>query len=123
MSPGPANPFGSSSELRSRSASLVENDRNQAGHHREYEREVIVGKNSTVWRELAKRPDIGARFQVTLGHNDLHEARFLPSDRLWIFSCSRKAGENAALIERLRRVGAAEYVYVSSATTNVVAQP
>ncbi|XIA64110.1 hypothetical protein ACFIOY_35115 [Bradyrhizobium sp. TZ2] len=86
------------------------------------EREVIIGKNSTVWRELTKRPDIGARFQVALGHNDLHGTGFLPTDRLWIFSYSRKAEENAALIERLKRAGAAEYVYVSSATTNVVPQ-
>jgi hypothetical protein len=84
------------------------------------EREVIVGKNSTVWRELARRPDIVAKFQVALGHNDLHSARFLPTDRLWIFAYSRKADENAALIERLAHAGAAEYVYVSSATTNVV---
>lgn len=83
-------------------------------------REVVIGRNSTVWRELAKRPEIAARFQVALSHNDLYEAKFLPSDRLWIFSYSRNAGENAALIERLRRAGAAEYVYVSSATTNVV---
>jgi hypothetical protein len=85
-------------------------------------REVIVGKNSTVWRELAKRPDIAARFRVALSHNDLHNVKFLPGDRLWIFSYSRKAAENAALIERLGRAGAAEYVYVSSATTNIVPQ-
>ncbi|UQD70224.1 hypothetical protein JEY40_30170 [Bradyrhizobium japonicum] len=84
------------------------------------EREVIVGKNSTVWRELARRSDIAAKFQVALGHTEIHNARLLPTDRLWVFAYSKKADENAALIEELARAGAAEYVYVSSATTNVV---
>jgi len=85
-------------------------------------REVIIGKNSTVWRELARRPDIAAKFQVALSHGDLQGATLLPNDRLWIFSYSRRAEENAELIEKLSRAGAAEFIYVSSATTNVVQQ-
>ncbi|MGY3616585.1 hypothetical protein [Bradyrhizobium sp. USDA 10063] len=118
----PANPFSASRELLSGSVSLADMMGGKLGVTANIGREVIVGKNSTVWRELAKRPDIAARFQLAVGHNDLHCARFLRSDRVWIFSYSRNAEENAALIERLRRFGAAEYVYVSSATTNVVPQ-
>ncbi|GAA0029518.1 hypothetical protein [Bradyrhizobium ottawaense] len=85
-------------------------------------REIIVGRNSTVWRRLAQRSDIAARFYIALSHRDLDDVRLLPSDRVWILSYSRKAEENAALIHKLGRAGVAEYVYISSATTNVVSQ-
>lgn len=85
-------------------------------------RDVIVGRNSTVWRRLARRSDIAARFYTALSHSDLDGMRFLPSDRVWILSYSRKVEENAALIDKLGRAGVTEYVYISSATTNVVSQ-
>lgn len=85
-------------------------------------RDVIVGRNSTVWRRLARRSDIAVHFHTALSHSDLDDMRFLPSDRVWILSYSRKVEENAALIDKLGRAGVTEYVYISSATTNVVSQ-
>ncbi|QOZ78446.1 hypothetical protein XH83_25315 [Bradyrhizobium sp. CCBAU 53351] len=47
---------------------------------------------------------------------------FLPNDRVWILSYSRKVEENSALIDKLGRAGVGEYVYISSATTNVASR-
>jgi hypothetical protein len=86
------------------------------------EREVIVGKHSSVWRELAKREDIARRFQILLSHDDLDDVKLRATDRVWILSYSKRADENAAMVYKLATLGAAEYVYVSTATTNVASR-
>lgn len=83
-------------------------------------REVIVGKNSAIWRVLSKNPAIAAKFRVTLGHRDLAEARLTSGDRVWVLSYSRKSEENSALLAKLKDAGVRDVVYFSSATTNVV---
>ena len=82
-------------------------------------RDIIVGKNSAIWRELSGRPDVAARFPVALGHADLEGQHFGSDDRLWILSYSRHAAENERLLHGLKAAGATTVIYVSSATTVV----
>lgn len=82
-------------------------------------REVVVGKNSAIWRVLSHDDRIRSRFQIALGHGDIANERFGPNDRLWVFSYSRKGSENRAFLERLKSAGASNIIYFSSATTNV----
>jgi hypothetical protein len=82
-------------------------------------REVIVGKNSAIWRVLRNEPRIAEAFPVTLGHAELDQARFSPYDRVWVLAYSRSPGENVEMLARLKAAGARDVVYFSTATTNV----
>jgi hypothetical protein len=82
-------------------------------------REVVVGSNSTLWRTLSARSDIAHRSFVAMGHAELSRFDFASTDRVWVFSYSRQAEENAAMIALLRAANVAEIVYVSSSSTIV----
>lgn len=82
-------------------------------------REVIVGKNSAIWRTLSGDPAMARRFPTVLGHRDVEAFTFQPTDRVWVLSYSREEAANARLLQMLTDRGARDIVYFSSATTNV----
>jgi hypothetical protein len=85
-------------------------------------REVVLGKNSKVWRGLAADARIAARVGVAIGHSELSGFAFTANDRVWVFSYSRDENENAALLQRLGQAGVAEVVYVSSSSCRVASR-
>src|SRR5262245_45666747 len=82
-------------------------------------REVVIGRNSKVWKAAATNPAVAARYTVVISHNEVKSFGFTSRDRVWVFSYSRAATENSALLRALSSAGVAEVVYVSSATTIV----
>lgn len=80
---------------------------------------IIVGRNSAIWSELSKDKTFSQSFQA-VSHKDLGSFSFRQADRIWILSYSRKPEENEALLKAIRKGGAKEAVYISTATTNVV---
>ena len=84
-------------------------------------RVVVIGRNSTVWKRLREHPALAAANVVAIGHGEVAATEFKATDAVWIFSYSRDADENRALMELLRAKGAASYHYLSTATVNVAA--
>ncbi len=82
-------------------------------------REVIVGRNSRVWRAVASDARIATRFTTVIGHAEMQAFPFGDRDRVWIFSYSRRPQENSRLLATVAAAGVAQIVYVSSATTVV----
>lgn len=80
-------------------------------------REVVIGRNSKVWRAVSASPPVAARFSVILGYSQVAQFEFTRTDRVWVFAYSRLAEENSRLLAALQ--GAGEVVYVSSASTIV----
>lgn len=80
-------------------------------------REVVLGRNSKVWRSISGRPELADRFGTAIGHDDLEQFKFLSTDRVWVFSYSRFPEHNTQMLERLAAAGISEVVYVSSAST------
>jgi hypothetical protein len=85
-------------------------------------RDVVLGRNSTVWRALARIDAVARSFRHAIGHRELEAFAFTPADRVWVFSYSRKAEDNEAIFRRLRAAGVREVVYVSSSSTIVTRQ-
>lgn len=81
-------------------------------------REIIIGGNSAIWKELSKDRAFAVRFSV-LSHRDLRDFEFRVNDRVWIFSYSRLPSENDTMFNLLARRGVKDVVYISTATTNV----
>jgi hypothetical protein len=84
-------------------------------------RDVVIGKNSKLWRAMADRTDIQPLGITALGHGDLDRQTTLNGARVWVFSYSRMPAENAAMFQRLKILQASEVVYISTATANVAA--
>jgi len=82
-------------------------------------REVVVGRNSKVWRTVAANREVAARFSVAISHVDIGRFAFTAADRVWVFSYSRNARENSQLFDVLAGAGVHEVVYVSSASAIV----
>ncbi|HEY8509888.1 MAG TPA: hypothetical protein VIL32_16105 [Steroidobacteraceae bacterium] len=82
-------------------------------------REVVIGRNSKVWRALATRGRLADRFAIAIGHADLEGFAFTPADRVWVFAYSRDPQDNTRLLQTLARYPLREVVYVSSASTIV----
>lgn len=85
-------------------------------------REVVVGRNSKVWRGLAADAHVAARVGAAIGHSELSAFAFAANDRVWVFSYSRNENENSALLQRLGEAGVAEVVYVSSSSCRVASR-
>ncbi len=82
-------------------------------------REVVIGKNSRVWKAVSRNPAVAARFAACIGHGEVQTFQFRGEDRVWVFAYSRVARENSRLFDALARAAVKEVVYVSSATTIV----
>jgi hypothetical protein len=82
-------------------------------------REVIIGRNSRVWRCASLNPDVARKFAVAIGHADVSTFKFSPRDRVWVFSYGRRVRDNSRLLGRLVSAGVTDVVYVSSAATVV----
>ena len=82
-------------------------------------RDVVIGRRSKVWRQLAKDIRVAGCISHAISHGDLADFGFTPNDRLWVFSYSRREEENRAMLARLQNAGVAEIVYVSSSSTVV----
>jgi hypothetical protein len=82
-------------------------------------REVVVGRNSKIWRVATRNAEVASRFTRAIGHADVERFGFTPEDRVWIFSYSRVPGENLRLLAQLQGAAVREVVYVSSASTIV----
>jgi hypothetical protein len=83
------------------------------------QREVIIGRNSKVWRSLSRSPTLAARVTAAIGHSDITSFPFTSADRVWVFAYSRHPEENSKLLITLERAAVREVVYVSTATTIV----
>ena len=82
-------------------------------------REVIIGRNSRVWKAAAGNSRVAERFKVAIGHAELGRFEFTADDRVWVFGYSRIAAENAQLLQTIQAAGVRELVYISSASTIV----
>lgn len=82
-------------------------------------REIVLGRNSTVWRLLSSHPQLAEASFTAIGHHDLAAFDFKPADRVWVFSYSRMPAENSAMLARLGAAGVAEIVYLSSSSVIV----
>ncbi|MCY0093045.1 hypothetical protein [Hoeflea ulvae] len=80
-------------------------------------RSVVIGRNSSIWKALAPRK---MACVTAIGHADIGDFEFRPDDTVWIFSFSRDDAENRHLFERLSQACKGSFVYVSTATANVV---
>jgi hypothetical protein len=85
-------------------------------------REVVVGRNSKVWRAAASNPLVARRYAIAIGHADLQTFAFTPRDRVWVFSYSRNPDDNSRMLARLAEAGVREVVYVSTVSTIVMAR-
>ncbi len=82
-------------------------------------RNVVVGRNSAVWQQLAPRlASLGCRCVAT-GHRDIGAFAFAAGDRVWVLSYSRRPEENTALLSALGHAGVSEIIYVSSSSAIV----
>jgi hypothetical protein len=84
-------------------------------------RDVIIGKHSTIWRELLDKKLVPETFTIALSHRDVSRFPFTDRDRVWVFSYSIEPEQNEALLKVIQNGKPAEVVYVSSATTNIAA--
>ncbi|TXH48624.1 MAG: hypothetical protein E6Q93_26370 [Burkholderiaceae bacterium] len=82
-------------------------------------REIVLGRNSTVWRRLATHPALAGTSFTAIGHHDLSGFDFSSHDRVWVFSYSRVPAENHAMLARLGAAGVAEIAYLSSSSAIV----
>lgn len=82
-------------------------------------REVVIGRHSSVWREVSGNPDVARRFAVAIGHTEVTGFRFTPADRVWVFAYSHVPVENVHLLEVLEQARVREVVYVSTAAAIV----
>ena len=82
-------------------------------------RNIFLGRHSKVWLALAPRLTAAHGNCTAIGHRDLASFAFLPTDRVWVFSYSRRADENAALIAALKTASVAQIVYLSSSSVIV----
>jgi hypothetical protein len=82
-------------------------------------REVVIGRNSSVWRKSRANRAISERFKKAIGHDEVSAFTFTSVDRVWVFSYSRKPAENSRLLDVLESAAVHEVVYVSSAATIV----
>lgn len=80
-------------------------------------RQIIVGRNSKVWKMLSVSGCLDVKQFVVLSHIELDEFKFQENDRVWVFSYSRKLVENQVLLSRLRSSGIGELCYVTSASS------
>jgi hypothetical protein len=101
---------------------LEKTDLHQRDHLPLVERQIVLGRNSKVWRELAQHPKLKDREFIAIGHAELESFTFLATDRVWVFSYSRNQQENEALLNSLQRAKVAEVVYVSSSSVKVAAK-
>jgi len=80
-------------------------------------RDVVIGRNSKVWRAVSANQAVAQRFKIAISHSEVAGFAFTPADRVWVFSYSRVPAQNSGLLANLQQVR--EVVYVSTATTNV----
>lgn len=81
-------------------------------------RNIVLGKNSAVWRLLAADRRLAGRF-IAIGHAELDNFSFSRGDRVWVLSYARDLSANRAMIDRLAQADDISVVYVSTATANV----
>jgi hypothetical protein len=86
------------------------------------QREIVLGRNSKVWRGLARHSKLQRKKFIAIGHAELADFNFEYNDRVWVFSYSREEQENEALLSKLVQVKVAEVVYVSSSSVKVAAK-
>jgi hypothetical protein len=86
------------------------------------ERDIVVGKNSKIWKTLSLQPLLAAKVAHAIGHGELANFAFKPTDRVWVFSYSRNSQENTHLIQTLGNANIAELIYVSSSSVKVASK-
>ena len=82
-------------------------------------REVVIGRHSKVWRKASANRAVAARINTAIGHDEVSAFPFAASDRVWVFSYSRKPAENSKLLAVLEAAAVQQVVYVTTATTIV----
>lgn len=78
---------------------------------------VIIGRNSTIWRNLQN--DRSMSDAQAISHAEIDGFDFLEGDRVWILSYSRIDQENVSLFEKIAAKHQGTCFYISSATANV----
>jgi hypothetical protein len=86
------------------------------------DREIVLGRNSKVWRELSSDSRLRDKNFIAISHAELANFSFKNKDRVWVFSYSRDEQENEALLGALKKSSIAEIVYVSSSSVKVVSK-
>lgn len=81
-------------------------------------RNIVLGKNSAVWRSLCTDPRLASGF-VAIGHAELNSFAFTPGDRVWVLAYARDFEANRAMFDRLSAAAGITVVYVSTATANI----
>jgi len=82
-------------------------------------RNIIIGRNSKVWTEIGLRKNELSGIWEAISHSDIKEFEFLEGDRIWILAYSMIAAENISMLDTLRSCDLNDFVYISSASTNV----
>jgi hypothetical protein len=82
-------------------------------------REVVIGRNSKIWRKASDNRAVAERINSVIGHDEVFAFPFTARDRVWVFSYSRKPAENSRLFAALEAAAVQQVVYVSTATTIV----
>jgi hypothetical protein len=80
-------------------------------------RNVVLGKNSKVWLRLQQYAGVSECVTSAISHSEIVSFRFLPGDRVWVFSYSRVPADNLQLLAALHQAGVFEIVYVTSSST------
>lgn len=82
-------------------------------------RNVVIGKNSKVWSALAGSGLAQRWHTLAIGHQEVRDFRFLPEDRVWLFSYSPIEAANEQMIDRIQAAHVNLLVYVSSSSAVV----
>lgn len=82
-------------------------------------RNVVIGKNSKVWSALAGSGLTQRWHALAIGHQEVRDFRFLPEDRVWLFSYSPIEAANEQIIDRVQAAQVKMLVYVSSSSVVV----
>lgn len=82
-------------------------------------RNVVIGKNSRVWSALAGSGLAERRHTLAIGHLEVRDFKFLPEDRVWLFSYSPIEAANEQMIDQIQAAHVNTLVYVSSSSAIV----
>jgi hypothetical protein len=82
-------------------------------------RQIVIGRNSSIWSVLAQDKFLGSKPFLAIGHRELTKFKFEPEDRVWIFSYSRQHTNNLQLLQHLKDTGVTDIIYITSASTNI----
>ena len=82
-------------------------------------RTIVVGSSSRLWSALTTQPGLAELVSAAISHSAVGQFAFQATDRVWVFSYSRRPAQNRQLLEQLSQAGVAEVCYISSSSVIV----